>query len=441
MLGLLVTWVALIALVIFAIGRSGRAGALTLAYFLGLSLMHVPGVLPFLDPESGLADVDETQLGFQMTILGMAAFVTGAVLARWINRRRAVARGAPPHRRAKVLEGLGRRTCVLGIIAYFLLLPLSARVPSTTSVVSAFATLLILGLWLVLYGAAVAANQRRMLATLALLPLLPVATLVTGGFLGYGVHWVLSTVAFLFVIARRRIWFYVAAPPVVFLGLSLFVTYMGQRTAIREFLQEQPGLLNRLDRASSIFTDFQFLNLSLPDHVAALDGRLNQNWLVGAAIMFHEEGSTPFAYGATIPVWALIPRAVWPGKPQVGGGGSLVSDFTGISVAEGTSFGAGQVMEFYVNFGIPGVLLGFFGLGYLLMRLDQGIMRSLAADDMRGFLMRGMPGLALLQPQGNLLEILVACVAAYVAAHLLHSMRFIAIPKTRIATGSGGLTT
>src|SRR6266849_2963074 len=82
-LGLLVIWGALlIALVIFAIGRPGRGGALTLAYFLGLSLIHVPGLLPFLDSDSGLADWDETRFGFETTILGLAAFVSGAVLAR-----------------------------------------------------------------------------------------------------------------------------------------------------------------------------------------------------------------------------------------------------------------------------------------------------------------------------------------------------------------------
>ena len=75
---------------------------------------------------------------------------------------------------------------------------------------------------------------------------------------------------------------------------------------------------------------------------------------------------------------------------------------------EGTSVGAGQVLEFYVNFGLPGVLAGFAGLGFLLMRLDLGIMRAFAAGDLPGLLLRAMPGLSLLQPGGNLLEILVA---------------------------------
>ena len=90
---LIAIWAALLfALVIFAIGRPGKGGALTLAYFLGLSLIHVPGVLPFLTPGSGLDDFDETRLGFELTLLGMAAFVAGAVLAGAIARRSAAAR-------------------------------------------------------------------------------------------------------------------------------------------------------------------------------------------------------------------------------------------------------------------------------------------------------------------------------------------------------------
>jgi len=297
--------------------------------------------------------------------------------------------------------------------------------PSLTSVASAFGTLLIIGLWLALYGAAVPADRRRMLATLTLLPLLPLATLVMGGFLGFGVYWVLSIIAFLFVITRRRFWFYSAAPVVIFLGLSLFVTYMGQREAIRETVwYQQSGLLDRLDRVSALVTAFQLLDLASPDQLSALDDRLNQNWMVGAAVVKQEEGSASFAYGATIPIWALIPRVVWPDKPDIGGGGNIVSEFTGIQFAEDTSIGAGQVLEFYVNFGIPGVLLGFCVLGFLLMRLDQGIMRSLAADNMRGLLLRAMPGLTLLQPGGNLLEILVGGVAAYAGAHLVMSLNF-----------------
>jgi hypothetical protein len=421
MLNLLLVWSALLmALTAFAIGRRGKGGALALAYFLGLSLIHVPGVLPFLGLGTNLSDREETCFGFEMTILGTAAFVAGAILARRTAKLGKISRAEAPRRRAGVFEHLGWRTFAVGIAAYFILLPLSLLVPSSTSIVSAFATLLILGLWLVLYGAAEAADRRRTLATLTILPLLPLATLVTGGFLGYGIYWVLSVITFLFVIARQRVWFYLAAPLAVFLGLSLFVTYIGQRVDIRKLVwREQASLSDRLDKVSAIVTDFRLLDLGSATQVAALDARLNQNFLVGVAVRRIESGWADFAYGATVPLWALLPRAVWPDKPPVGGGGEVINDFTGIRFAAGTSVGAGQVLEFYVNFGVPGVVFGFLGLGFVLMRLDQGIMRALAADDTKGLLLRAMPGLTLLQPGGNLLEILVAFVAAFVCAHLI----------------------
>jgi hypothetical protein len=421
MVVLLLTWVMLLViLVAFVTARSGSAGALTLAYFVGLSLIHVPGGLLFVASGLDIGDREVTRLGFEMTVLGMAAFVAGAIFARRISRRRIASKVHSPTFRAQVFERLGRRTVAMGLITYFIFIPISFHVPSLTSVVAASATTLILGLWFLLYGAALVANKYRTVAVLALLPVLPLATLVTGGFLGYGVYWVVNVIAFLFVIARRRIFFYMSAPLVAYLGLSLFVTYVGQRAAIRELVwREHSSLADRLDRVSAIVTQFQMLDLNSRDHVNAIHERLNQNALVGVAVDRHESGWSNFAYGATVPLWALIPRAIWPGKPWVGGGREVVSEFTGIHFEEGTSVGAGQVLEFYVNFGVPGLVIGFAILGFGLMWLDQGIMRALAVDDTRGLVLRAMPGLMLLQPGGNLLEIIVATAAALLGAHLL----------------------
>jgi hypothetical protein len=138
-----------------------------------------------------------------------------------------------------------------------------------------------------------------------------------------------------------------------------------------------------------------------------------------------------FGYGATVPLWWLIPHAVWPDKPNVGGGADMITHFTGIRIAVGTSMGAGLVFEFYVNFGVPGVLIGFFGFGCLLMWLDLGIMRAIRAGDMRGLIVRSMPGLMLLPPDLYLLEIFVGCTAANLAAQLVIRLRFFETPTTR----------
>jgi len=414
---LIAVWLGLVvALLVFAVGTRREGGALTVAYFFGLSLIHVPGAVLYIDAASESVDRDVTRLGFEMTIIGMGAFVMGAMMARILDRRRFVRDRFVPDP-GRTFAHMGWRILAIGVGSYFVLLPISSLVPSVTSIVAALATTLILGLWLVLYGAVLDGNWRRLLLAIGLLPVLPLATLINGGFIGYGVYWILSIVAFLFVIVKDRTWFYLAAVPVAFLGLSLFVSYMGQRNGIRDVVwYEQASLVDRLDRISRIVTQFEVLNLDDPDQIEAINDRLNQNLLVGIATERHEAGVSDLAYGATVPWWVLIPRVIWPNKPVVGGSGNVVSDFTGIHFEAGTSVGIGQVLEFYINFGSLGVVFGFLAYGFVLTWLDAGIARALAAGDGRGLLVRAMPGLTLLQPGGSLLEITVACVAAMVAA-------------------------
>lgn len=416
---LLLLWLGLlVALLALAVGRRHDGGALTLAYFLGLSLIHVPGGLPYLNPDWSLFGQEATEVGFEVTLIGLAAFVIGAI---WVQQTvRSDQKRAAHSVSPESLNAQGWRLIAIGSIAYFVLLPASSLVASSTSLVLALSTTLVIGLWLRLYSAIQTNDRRSTLMTLCLLPLLPLATTVTGGFIGYGASWVISVVAFLFVISRRRRVFYLGAPLAVFLALSLFVTYMGERNALREIVwNQQAGYGDRLERVGELVTNFKFLDLADPAHRLALDSRLNQNYYVGSGVMLHRSGHVDLAYGATLQLWALVPRALWPEKPVVGGGGSVITDFTGIPVAEGTSFGAGQVLESYYNFGLPGVIAIFLMLGALLRWLDVIIMRALATGDKRQLLLAGMPGLTLLQPNGNALEIFVGVISALVVAQLL----------------------
>ena len=431
MLELIFVWAALlIALIVFAIGKPREGGALTLAYFLGLSLIHVPGCLAYLNGIQGSTDFENTRVGFEVTLIGMAAFVAGAIWVRLTHKHGTRTNGIVPS--IDALERLGWHLIVTGMIAYFIVAPLAGFVPSATSFLSSIPTMLVLGLWLRFYCAELAGSQRQTVVTLALLPLLPLGTLVMGGFIGYGVNWVLSSIAFFYVIARKRILFYLTAPLVAYLGLSLFVTYMGQREGIRDIIWYQNAdVVVRFDRVSTIFTEFQLLDLNLYEHTNALDGRLNQNKLVGAGVERYQEGQVNLSYGRTVPLWTLIPRVIWPDKPSVGGSSDVVSEFTGIQFAVGTSVGIGQVLEFYMNFGIVGVITGFLTLGALLSWLDLNIMKAIAIGDSRGLILNGLPGLTLLQPGGSLMEMLVALVAAFLGAHALLYLNYFSNPSLR----------
>ena len=97
----------------------------------------------------------------------------------------------------------------------------------------------------------------------------------------------------------------------------------------------------------------------------------------------------------------------------------MIADLTGLQFAEGTSVGAGQVLEFYVNFGLTGVIGGFLIYGFLIGRMDLLAANDLDQGDQKSFLFWFLVCLALLQPGGNLVEITVSAVGSMVAAHAI----------------------
>jgi hypothetical protein len=253
-----------------------------------------------------------------------------------------------------------------------------------------------------------------------LLPLLPLATLVQGGFLGFGTYWVLAIVCFVFSQSKRRIGYYLLTPIVLFVGMSVFVNYMAARKDIREVVWSgHSSIADRIERVEHVFRNFEWLDTSKSEHRTAIDDRLNQNWLIGAAVENLEAGVVAYASGANVGnvIIGLIPRVIWPDKPVVGGGGNVVSEFTGIQFAEGTSVGAGQVFEFYINFATIGVIGGFLLYGWILGWVDGRVIEHLHRADQRRFLFSMLIGLALLQPGGNLLEIVVSAASSAITAY------------------------
>ncbi|MCZ8098486.1 MAG: hypothetical protein O9972_11275 [Burkholderiales bacterium] len=418
MLDMLAIWLVLFVVCVIMIRRRRQRGAFVLAYFLGLSLIHVPGIVNFMGEAPPFAGFPETRRGFEVTLAGLGAFLVGVRFA-W-RPARAQRLVAPVDPRTIAYHEIGLVLFASGVVAYFIVTPLASFIPSATSVLSSIGSLLIVGYWALLFDAIVHRDGPRTLLVLATIPLLPLSTLATGGFIGYGVYWMIAIVSFYFVhVPRRQVLLLAISPLVCYLGLSLSIAYFAERTAIRDAVwHEQAGYSERLDRIAGIIESFDFYTPDNAKHFVAIDERMNQNYLVGLGVIRHETGVTDLFYGATVPWWSLVPRAIWPDKPEVGGGGQVVSMFTGTRFAQGTSVGAGQPLEFYANFGWIGVLAGFLITGALLGRLDIGLSNAFASGDVRAILTNGLPGLALLQPGGNLLEIFVAAVAAMVAARL-----------------------
>jgi hypothetical protein len=165
--------------------------------------------------------------------------------------------------------------------------------------------------------------------------------------------------------------------------------------------------------------DFEWIDLNDRQQLTALDTRLNQNYFVGLAARRIDQGQVTYLYGES--VWegllAVVPRILWPEKPVFAGSPRIVAKMTGLRLNPKTSFGVGNVMEFQINFGYPGVVTGFLILGYLIGKLDLNAAVAENRGDMGALILYFLPAVALIDPQGSIVEMVGGPAAALVAAY------------------------
>jgi hypothetical protein len=244
---------------------------------------------------------------------------------------------------------------------------------------------------------------------------------VTQGFLGYGFVAMLIVASFAASMQRSRTKAAFAGMLLLYAGLSVYVTYMRDRSEIREVVWGGERVEARVDQLQSTLINMEWFDPMQIDHLNRIEKRLNQNHLVGAAVVWLDEGNIEFAGGGTLfdAIVAVIPRALWPAKPTTAGSGDIVSTYTGIDFAYGTSVGVGQVLELYINFGTTGVVVGFIVIGALIGLVDRRSATYLAQGDIRNFTLWYMPGLSLLQIGGSLSEVTATAAASWALVHVV----------------------
>lgn len=416
MVTLLLIWVMLMGVLLVVITRKDRSGVLLLSYAVSLAIIHVPGVINHLGDGIGGFAFDETLTGFKLTLFGFAALLAGALIMRLSFRQRKIEGKLREAPRRFTYRQLALFFIALGLSAFFATGPLNAIIPGIAALSNGMVALLIVGMWMIVSDALDRGNHGRLGLVLACLLALPFATLLTGGFLGYGVTWLVMIFSLLVILHPSRKLMVLAAPIIGYIGMSFAVAYLGEREQIRASLEDEVPLAERLRYIPAIFERFEAYDLDDSDHAFFIDIRFNQNYFVGLTVDRLAQREIRHELGGTVPLWALIPRAIWPDKPEVGGGGNLVEEATGLRLDEESSFGAGQPLEFYLNFGWGGVIVGFALWGALLTWLDRRISVALRQRDVAALVLAGMPGVALVQPGGNLMEIFVAVIAATLVA-------------------------
>lgn len=422
-LGILI-WLGLAGLLFRFQWRQSQLGVgLVLAYIVTLSIIHWPATLFYLDEAYYFYEPRWIYSGFEQSLYGLLGFAAGVLIVNRLVFPGSNQPPLPPKDNGGLSDGsksnVPKLYVFIGLISYFVLFPISGRIPSATAIVTGINQLLVIGLALLCWQAWRRGNGFmfiRWLVVALLVP--PLMTLIFQGFIGFGVVSSLIILMFIINFVRLRLTVILAVVGLSYLLLSVAVTYFAGRNEIRASVWGGETVQDRVQVVSNVFTDFEWFDPTDKDHRFYIDVRLNQNWQVGAAVQFIDHGLVSFASGETITtaVLGLIPRIIWPDKPVVAGSPGIVSKYTGVYFQPGTSVGIGQVMEFYINFGTLGVFAGYLIFGFILAFIDRKAAANFTAGNWSRLLLWYLPGLGFIQPGGSLVEIVMAAAGGWAAA-------------------------
>jgi hypothetical protein len=383
---------------------------LPIAYLFGLLLIHVPGAFAHVVGGPLLWDWDLTQLGIAFTAVGAVCFVAGVWLARLLPIK--VAPEARANRDSFWVF------CLLG--GWFFTYGLSSlgSIPSIGAAVEEGGALWMLG---VLLGLRAAVTRRDLRATamwVSALVVYPALMLLFGGFLSYGSAAMIVVLSGLAISTRSHWRVVVGILAAAVLGLNIFLNYFQHRDEIRDAVWGGAPMQERIDVSMNAVREFAWFDPTNDLQLVALDQRLNQNYFVGLAAARIAGGEVDYLYGRSL--WeglqALVPRIVWPEKPVSAGSPDIVAEMTGLILSDTTSFGVGNVMEFQINFGMPGVVIGFLVLGWAIGRLDRQAAVAEARGNLGQVFIYFLPAVSLIRPNGSLVELAAGPAAALVAA-------------------------
>ncbi|MBV8905936.1 MAG: hypothetical protein JOZ22_20055 [Acidobacteriia bacterium] len=349
--------------------------------------------------------------GAWVTLYGLLGFVAGALfLPRLFGVRQPQNfRNAPTEVPSSLRNGL----VILGLLFFA-----ATRVVGEggftgfQAIFSGGQQLLVVAVVLNIWEAARKKRYRTVAFWVAFSFVFPFETIISMGFIGFGIASMFPVLIFATTCIGRRSYSKIVLAAVVslYLGLTLWVNYARERNQIRESVWGGDRFSGRVEAFAQTFKHFEWLSMDNPTHMDAIGGRLNQTWLVGAGVVYIEN-TQEWAHGETLKYAALsfIPRLLWPNKPTQGGS-SLISRYTGQQFSEGTSVPMGQVLEFYVNYGSWMVFFGFTAIGGLLGYMDTAAHNALNTGAFNRFITCFLIGIACQQVGHDLPPMVVGAV-------------------------------
>ncbi|SRR6266516_3635769 len=317
-LQLLICFGILCLFVVYPWVRRVATVGLPLCYILNLAVIHWFGGLIHAFPWHFNPD-PYTEIGFAQAFWATVAFTIGAlVLAPFFLRvlfrgeTNLVVRNPGPGQLR-----LSKIYLLIGVASFLVLFRALTSIPSLSALGYFAMYLAVVGVCLECWSAYIQRSNVRLALWLISISLLPLVTIVTWGFAGYGAMAALMVFTFVASYYQPRWQGTVGLALLILFGLSLFVTYFRDRPRIRQKVWGGAVLSDRIDTLASTLENFEVLDLQNPRHLAAIDSRMNQNYFVGRAVRTIDLGQEQFAHGQELyeALLALVPRIMWPDKP------------------------------------------------------------------------------------------------------------------------------
>lgn len=421
-------WVVITGLVIrHQWNRKLPSVGLPLMFLLSLSIIHWFGGLiytfPWYKPHIDLIKPTDVIVGFQQGVYGVIGFGFGCIILAPIILKILKPNWLYELPRQPNLK-LVKSYMVLGLAFIFVLSPIFSKIPSFAAIANLGISYLLVGLCLACWKAWFMDNKLSFLLAIAIACSLPFVTTLTMGFFGFGAAATTVVLVFTFNFYRPRWKVILIGLVILFFGFSIFINYLRDRNEIRATVWGEQSAQNRIEQLQQTITDFELFDPFNQKHLELVDLRMNQNALVGKAVRYISSGQVDYAGGATLEqaVIAVVPRILWPDKPVTAGSGDLVSQYTGIKFSEGTSVGVGTVLELYLNFGSPGVVLGFVVFGTVIRVVDMTAGYKLINGNWVGFASWFLPGLAMINPGGSLVEVVGSITASLILVYIVNQV-------------------
>lgn len=405
-------WLFLFGLLIWrSLSFLSPLGGIGLCHWFNLAINHFIGEV-FINQNVDFKSVDRNAgiIGYQLSawaIIGllMAFFTVFCLDFRY--KKTSINKQNKSNSNSNFNVNIGYSGIVYGMVCYFFLSGILSFIPSITSILSAGLGMASAGL---AWSYIVMIKKRGYTVSLmfsSIMFLFPIFTLVLNGFMGYGISAIFGTAGVVMVTHRPRFVIGLLAPGLLYLGLSLYPSYMLSRDEIRSSVWGGAEMGERFQITFGTLAErWEWFDPSDERQMGLFNGRLNQNTLVGASYEYISAGYIPFAEGETIydGFLALIPRIIWVDKPIKAGSYGLASRFTGISFSEGTSVGIGNLMELYVNFNVFGIIIGFYIIGLCVYYLDLQTGYAIKNFNPILFFLSIVPGQSLMNSIGSFVE-------------------------------------